>query len=188
MSRLLVLLDCDGLLADFVAGYAAAAARVTGRPADRALVDRWDIAAALGLSPDERDAVHRMIRERDWCAALGVLPGAREAVAAIREVADVHVVTTPWDGSLFWCGERLAWLREHFGFAPEDVTFTHRKDLVRGDVLVDDKPEHVLAWAKAHPRGAGMLFDTPQNRHALLYRTDWPLLLDWLTLCKEARC
>lgn len=79
-----------------------------------------------------------------------------------------------------WESERREWLRCHFGFKARDVIFTARKDLVHGDVLIDDKPEHVKEWSLRWGKCA-VLWAQPYNSardcqdEAYTWRTD-----DWV--------
>jgi 5'(3')-deoxyribonucleotidase len=58
-----------------------------------------------------------------------------------------------------------------------DVVFTTRKYLVRGDVLIDDKPKHLQQWLTHNLYG--IVFDWPYNQttdfQGSVWRvTDWP--------------
>jgi 5'(3')-deoxyribonucleotidase len=75
---------------------------------------------------------------------------------------DVFVVTTP-NHSLYWYYERVEWLRKNMGIPPNQVIFTYSKDICEGDFFLDDCPDHVVAWQKAHPKGLGMMWNSPNN-------------------------
>jgi len=67
------------------------------------------------------------------------MPGA---VAAIRKLeADGHdlfiATTPPWDRPEAW-GHKRDWIMEHFPSLKKKMFLTHRKDLLDGDVLIDD--------------------------------------------------
>jgi len=58
------------------------------------------------------------------------------------------------------------------------VIFAHEKQQVRGDMLVDDKPANVIAWAAANPEGIAVLWSHPYNRVAelpegIVRTSDW---------------
>lgn len=165
MKKPLCLLDTDGAIADFVGPYLDLVYQVTGKRFEREDIHCWDIGAALGLTKGQLQEISALVKRPGWCYGLPVLPGAQEGVKLLREAAEVHVVTSPWDG-VYWAGERMAWLQERFGFSPKDVTQTSRKDLVRGDFLVDDRGEHVLRWAEANmvQGKIAILWDTPHNQ------------------------
>lgn len=140
------------------------ARRATGRGYDPALVTQWDVAAAIGLSAGESGRVTELLHRPEYVLSMKPLPGAIEGVAALREVADIHVATSPWPGHPTWASERAEWLRRHFRISHKDVTHTSAKHLLRGACLVDDKPEHCADWVQHHPDGYGILWDQPYNR------------------------
>lgn len=50
--------------------------------------------------------------------------------------------TAPWNNPSAWTDKRL-WLEEQFGDAVNRrLILTHRKDLIRGDILIDDRPNN----------------------------------------------
>tara|TARA_R110000782_G_scaffold62337_3_gene128178 strand:+ start:108 stop:593 length:486 start_codon:yes stop_codon:yes gene_type:complete len=68
-----------------------------------------------------------------------VMPGAKDAVAKFIEVGyDVFIATTPpWNNPDAW-GQKRNWIEEHFPALKRKMFLTHRKDLLMGDVLIDD--------------------------------------------------
>ena len=50
--------------------------------------------------------------------------------------------TAPWNNPSAWTDKRL-WLTEQFGdIINRRLILTHRKDLVKGDILIDDRPNN----------------------------------------------
>ena len=173
--RPLVLVDVDGVLANFNQLVIDAVHAFSGKRHTEEDVIRYDILSCMDVPQHLKEAVWRHVQSPGSCQSISPYPGAKEGLDSLREVADVHVVTTPLVGSHSWQSERTEWLRTHFNIHHEDVTFTHKKDLVRGDFIVDDKPEHV-------DRPGGMLWDQPYNRHALCFRfTRWESVISWVT-------
>ena len=68
-----------------------------------------------------------------------VKPGAKLAVQSlISEGHDVYIASTPpWRQPKAWTDKRL-WIQEHFPALARKVVLTHHKNLLIGDVLVDD--------------------------------------------------
>lgn len=173
-GRRVVLLDCDGPLANFTGAYLNAFLVLTGRLAVEDEVDRWAIhecgffqeeAARRGETPGQlRKAIDAMVVAPGFCENIRPQKAAVEAVAKLRELADVYVVTSPWDSSPTWMYERLHWVHRHFDIPRGHVIQTGRKHLVRGDIFVDDKPSHVVEWQAAWPGSLGVLFDMHHNR------------------------
>lgn len=155
------LVDVDEVLANFQKPAFEVVGRLTGRaytPTDFLV---WDIFSVL--SDEELDAVLEEINKPGFCAALEPTPGSQEAIKAIKEFAEVFVVTSPMH-SRHWVYERTEWLRDHFDVDSKHVVHTSSKHLVRGDAFLDDKPEHVSAWTKEHPEALAMLWHIPNTR------------------------
>lgn len=166
MRRLKVLFDCDGVLRQFTGGALKVVARVTGRHHDVSEVTRYDFCEALGLSRDEARAVKQAIGvTRGFASSLDVYPDAVGALRAIRAVADVRVVTSPWNSNDTWTSDTEKWLYQNFGIPFVHVHHTHDKASIFGDVFVDDKLEHVREWKDAWPSKTAVFWRTPHNAH-----------------------
>lgn len=156
-----LLFDCDGVLCDFLGGLLAAVnrdRRTAFKPVD---CDRWDIGKAYGL---EWSYLNTICSRPGFCASLNPLPGAIDAVNHLRELADVYVVTSPFDMAPHWIWERAEWLFNHFGFDKDHVIHCNTKRLIWGDILVDDRAETVVEWCKRWRDSTGLLWDAPYNQ------------------------
>ena len=90
--HLRILLDCDGVLADFISRMLETVARVTGRVHSPDQVTKFDFCAALGLTYDEARAVKKGIGETaGFCSSIRPYPDARHGVRALREIGRAHV-------------------------------------------------------------------------------------------------
>ena len=67
------------------------------------------------------------------------MPGAIDAVKKIIAMGhDVFIATTPpWNNPAAW-GQKRDWIEEHLPQLKRKMFLTHRKDLLKGDILVDD--------------------------------------------------
>lgn len=175
MTRPVVLLDCDGVLADFLGAFLHGVEMRTRDRIPPSDVTTWDItsSACFGrYAPRDIEAFWDKVCVPGFCANIPVISRAREGVAALKEIADVHVVTTPYRGNDTWEEERVWWLREYFGISSDRVHFAADKSKFAGDVFVDDKYENVEAWARyqlarAYPkRPQAFLWTTPTNLSA----------------------
>ena len=69
---------------------------------------------------------------------LELIPGAEIAVTKLYQDFDVFIATTPpWTRPEVWQHKR-EWIEEKFPFLKRRLIFTHRKDLLIGDILIDD--------------------------------------------------
>jgi 5'(3')-deoxyribonucleotidase len=65
--------------------------------------------------------------------------GAKEAVSALEAMGhDLYIASTPpWRQPKAWMDKRL-WIDKHFPTLRRKVVLTHHKNLLIGDVLIDD--------------------------------------------------
>jgi len=69
---------------------------------------------------------------------LEVMPDASQALRKLNQDFDVFIASTPpWDRPDMW-GAKREWLEEHFPWLKKKLILTHRKDLLIGDILIDD--------------------------------------------------
>lgn len=71
------------------------------------------------------------------------MPGAIDAVHRLAERFDVYILSTaPWKNPSAWA-DKVAWVTRYLDdVLHKRLILTHRKDLVKGDFLVDDRPKH----------------------------------------------
>lgn len=161
---MLILLDQDGVLADF----------------DHAFLTVWrerypDIAP---VEQENRRSFHilkdypRELRGRaeaiytapGFVRDLPPVPGALEAVKELLALGmDIRICTSPLAQFENCVMEKYLWVEKHLGReATNRLILTRDKTLVHGDLLIDDKPEINGA---IRPRWKHILFDAPYNRH-----------------------
>jgi 5'-nucleotidase len=81
---------------------------------------------------------------------------------------DIFIATTPpWSRPEVW-GHKREWLEEHFPWLEKKLILTHRKDLLIGDILIDD-----TRW-RGQPdfQGTWLWFGTAKRC------LDWPSTLE----------
>lgn len=172
-SKPVVLLDADGPLFDFTRGYLDALNEVIPGRYKITMVDRWAIdqcaffaraAKRAGLTVSQLKArVTELVVRPGFTESLRVQPGAKNAVAHLLEIAEVYVVTAPWDSSPTWMHERMHAVHRHFRIPRAHVIQTAAKHVVHGDVFVDDKPSNVREWGGRWLDSAAILFDMHHN-------------------------
>ena len=67
------------------------------------------------------------------------MPGAIDAVHKIIDMGhDVFIASTPpWNNPAAW-GQKRDWIEENIPELERKIVLTHRKDLLIGDILIDD--------------------------------------------------
>tara|TARA_R110000824_G_scaffold2372_3_gene11137 strand:- start:593 stop:1111 length:519 start_codon:yes stop_codon:yes gene_type:complete len=112
MNKLIIYIDMDGVLANF--GKAAEEHPDNG---------------TIGYEPD-------LILD---FSKFEPMPGAINAVKELTEMGhDLFIATTPpWDHPDSWAQKRT-WVLEHLPQFKKRMFLTHRKDLLKGEILIDD--------------------------------------------------
>lgn len=174
MKRLL--LDVDGVVADFIELYLGLANTTLNRTYTRADAEKgWRVDKSLGLTRKEKDMVESKLSDPGRALELQVLPGAVDAVRELSTLVDIYFVTSPWYSSPTWMHDRSNWLKEHFGSVGKQVIHTKHKHVCVGDYFVDDKIENVNKWAAHHEDKMSILWGQPWNmsthNSAELYRS-----------------
>lgn len=171
-----ILVDMDGVLADWGSGYGAAldehgdVARNIRRHHQQETFDLHH-----GCTPVESAVIATVMDQMSYYD-LEPMPGAVDALHEMVERGhEVRIVTSPWITNPTCASDKLAWMMRHFG--PEwgrRVIIASDKTLVMGDYLIDDKPEIVGHYP---PAWEHIVFDQPYNKTVTQRRlTDWA---DW---------
>jgi 5'(3')-deoxyribonucleotidase len=152
-----VLVDCDGVLSDFVSHLLHELKAFGAIPLDTTPehITDYNIGASLGIS---WDTINQVVYRPGFCANMMTYPEALPWLHRLRKIADVTVVTAPYKGSRHWIGERIWWLKGLFGLEESEICVWSEKHRIEGDLLIDDAPKHVEAydygWLMARPWNA----------------------------------
>lgn len=183
-SERIILLDVDGILADFAGRFRGIANKISGLNLSREEVAKSEWRSEKSYPEEFRKEILARTRDEGFCLEMEVLPGAVEGVEALRKMGHVYAVTAPWK-SKTWCSERTSWLAHKLKFHENDVIHAHDKWLIDGDVLIDDKPENILEWARRHWPRPALLWDALYNQavdNEMWVRVyGWSEVLDKLT-------
>lgn len=164
-----ILIDCDGVLCDFVGRVIAGIHQHSHKHRERnvgpADVYQWDIWKALDVDlGTKRMVISEIICAEGFCRDLLPYEGATQAVKQLAKDHDVYFCTSDWRTSPTWVYDRNEWLRNYFGFTlGGKVVHTSHKHLVKGDVLIDDKPDNLTVWGTAHGTEGALLWQRPWN-------------------------
>ena len=93
------------------------------------------------------------------------IEGAIEAYTKLLDAGHEIVLCTvvPFD-SHNGLHQKITWAKNHLPNFDHNIIATHRKDLVRGDVIIDDKIENIEMWKKMNPNKPAILFPRPWNK------------------------
>lgn len=169
-----MLLDCDGVVADFMQ-HTIDVLRI---PMSREDCKDFYIESNPGFE-EYGEQMHALWATPEFWQTLPVIDGAVQGVNKMRQKFDIVWCTSPYEDCPMWYWSRLQWLKKYFPFTTrKNLIATHRKELVSGTHLVDDKPKNVERWQKTNPHGIAYLMDQPWNRDFEWKRVDWPLLME----------
>lgn len=120
-------------------------------------IHSWDIGSYFpGLSKDELFSV---LNTEEFWAKVTPIPGSIDTLQKIKEDGDQVLIVTathPYTVKLKFD----AIIKRYFPFIPcEDMIITSRKQLIHGDILIDDAPHNLIGGSYYK-----ILITAPHNR------------------------
>ncbi|XP_069501833.1 5'(3')-deoxyribonucleotidase, mitochondrial [Ambystoma mexicanum] len=186
-----VLVDMDGVIADFEGGFLKKfRARYPDDPYV-ALGDRmgfWVSEQYGKLSPGLCEKAISIWEAKNFFLDLDPIPGAVEAVKHMASLddTDVFICTSPIKKYQHCPYEKYAWVEKHLGHEFLDqIVLTRDKTVVSADLLIDDRLD--ITGAEPHPSWEHILFTACHNQHTQLtppcrrlssWAGDWKAILD----------
>ena len=172
MSKLFLLVDMDGVLADFEAGFLEKFRKLYPNKPNIPLEDSKSFSVvqayqtAFGLGAEAKG----IIESKGFFFDLPPVVGAIETLHYLDERDDIElfICTSPLKLYQFCVLEKFKWIDKYLGpkFA-EKIILTRDKTLVNGHFLIDDKP-HITGTQI--PQWKHILFETHHNRHLSPHR------------------
>lgn len=168
-----ILIDQDGVLADFEACTLASWQELHPGEYFRPYEEREHFYMSQDWPEELRPKLACIYEEAGFYRRLPLVSGSVEAIREMLSLGHtISICTAPLEANPTCMNDKFAWLIEHFGadIARLMVVATD-KTLVRGDLLIDDRPE---LKGMMEPTWEHVLYDRPYNR-----RTNGKRRLTW---------
>ena len=180
-----VLLDVDGVIADFVGAALSYLQERHGISIPREQIQTMDMFESLPVEVSK--LLEKEFDRPGYALSIPAYPGAIQGISLLDEIADVYYVTAPYH-SATWAHDRIEWLAKQLGKSSKVmknyVVSTKTKFLVAGDYLVDDHPLNVRDWQHHHQLGFGFVWHAPYNRELEL---QLPRVDSWEELVRHVK-
>ena len=142
-----VAIDCDGVLADWL-GYVIPVANILfNKNIKQSDLTGWDLYDIID-DPKAKTTLYDYLNQTKMILDMNPYEEALRGMAALKEFAEIYVVTSPMMNYPNWILHRNKWLKTHFGIDKNHVIHTSAKHLVQADVFIDDKSENVVNWSR----------------------------------------
>lgn len=164
MANMIILVDMDNTLVEFDKGLLKKWRMVYPNKAYVPLEDRKAFHPHMDYPEHLQQKVQDICHAKGFIRSLDPTPGGVEAVhEMIRKGHDVRFCTSYLLGYNYCVVEKYQWIEHYFG--PEfidRIVLTRDKTLIRGDLLIDDKPA-ITGLLK--PAWEHIIYDRPHNCH-----------------------
>lgn len=170
---MIVLVDLDNVVADMISALNERLERAGVVPIAAEAITDYEFYNLYSV----KDYLHvqSILRTPGFFRELPLMPGAKQGVEDIlRYMGEVYFVTSPMKEAPHSAGDKLVWVKKHFGRGMAEMTIiTQDKTAVKGDILIDDKPEILGRFS---PEWKRWVYDQPYNQHTAGVRVTWDTL------------
>lgn len=177
---MLILIDQDGVLADFDNAFHAAWEALDHPHPALPPSERRNFYVRDDYPVHLRPTVEEIYTSPGFFRNLPPIEGAIEGVCELLALGhDVRICTSPLNQYRHCVLEKYEWVEQHLGvdFVNHRMIVTKDKTLVHGDILVDDKP---CVTGVRNPDWRHVVFDQPYNRLVDGARMTWATWRDVL--------
>lgn len=174
MSGAIILIDMDGVLADWGGNYSRHLDERGAHESIRRHQQQQSFDLFEGVDTSYHGLIHEIMDHPGFYAELEPMDGAAQALDdMLRSGHYPFIVTSPWPSNPTCASDKLDWAERHIGKGwAKRTIITSDKTLVIGDYLIDDKPRITGHWSK--PFWRHVLFDQPYNK-----TVDQPRMTHW---------
>lgn len=116
------------------------------------------------VGPNLKDQVWHIAREEGFFENLPVIEGSIEGLNKLKDLGhEVYICTSPLKYYENCVKEKYSWVEKNFGYDwTQRLILTRDKTVIKGDILIDDKPEIAGAYT---PVWEHIIFDQTYNKN-----------------------
>jgi 5'-nucleotidase len=165
---LTLVVDMDEVLANFVDPVISRWNAVYGTAHTRAGFNMWDMSKTLG--PGAYQTVEHWLSEPSFFRNLQPLDGAVDGLNYFTEHNgfDIIIATSISSTVHNAYDAKRAWLAQWFPkLNLRNLIAVQRKEIVRGDILIDDAPHNISAWIDTNR--SAIIMDRPWNQDLICH-------------------
>lgn len=157
-----IILDSDGVLADFV----SATLKLHNRTESHDDVGHWNYYREWGMTDEE---FWDVLRGWEFWHNIEPYPWAQELYSELSKLGRVTIVTSPSNDPFASAGKQM-WFKTHFNLKPKNVFVGGRKELMANPnaILVDDFIDNINLFKKHG--GLTVMFPQPWNEAEGTYK------------------
>jgi 5'(3')-deoxyribonucleotidase len=156
---MLILIDCDGVLANFSQMVLDVMKNDFGielhYPGYK--IDCFELP---NVKPLQETIWNHICDTPRLISNLETYDYANELIYKLRELGQVICLTSLSKGK-YYASERIEWLVNKLLFDRKDIFIGFRKEYVYGDVFIDDKPSKLKPWFQKWPKNLPILWESP---------------------------
>lgn len=161
-SKTRILIDMDGIIVDMLGSWLRTYEVITGEHVSVSDIKNWNV----GSFVKHPHVLNSIIETPGFFRSLPSISGAVNYLSKLlkNEKFEVVILTQPPRKADYAISEKMRWIQDFFpGFDLTSIVFAHKKYLIRGDVLFDDRPSHLSEWLKENPNGLTATINYPYN-------------------------
>ena len=168
-----ILIDMDGVLCDFDGEFLK---RWRERHPEKFYVpfeQRTTFYVRDSYPEELRPLVTEILLESSFFREMMPMDGAKEALEEMKNMGlEVFICTSPLTTYKNCVREKYEWVENHLGADwVNRIILTKDKTIVKGDFLIDDKPE--IIGLESTPSWEHIIYDRPYNREVNKKRLVW---------------
>jgi 5'-nucleotidase len=164
-----LLIDMDSVICDLMSEWHK---RYNSEYNDNLTVERlkcWN--SEKYVLPQCGIKIYDYLKEPGLFLSLKPLPNSIEVLNRLQNHYDILIVTSSLTSAFV---EKEQWIEKHLPFiGKHNLIFSHRKDMIVGDILFDDAPHNLMQFSKTNRTAIAM--DYPYNREV-----EVPRVKNWL--------